>query len=53
MLEVLHRLVEQLVADKPLYRCGHCGFDGKTLHWQCPSCKQWSSVKPIQGIEGV
>jgi len=53
VLEVLHRLVAQLVADKPLYRCGHCGFDGKTLHWQCPSCKQWSSVKPIQGIEGV
>jgi lipopolysaccharide biosynthesis regulator YciM len=53
ILEVLHRLVAQLVTDKPLYRCGHCGFEGKTLHWQCPSCKLWSSVKPIQGIEGV
>jgi lipopolysaccharide biosynthesis regulator YciM len=53
ILEVLHRLVAQLVSDKPLYRCGHCGFEGKKLHWHCPSCKQWSSVKPIQGIEGV
>ena len=53
VLEVLHRLVAQLVADKPLYRCGHCGFEGKTLHWQCPGCKQWSSVKPIHGIEGL
>lgn len=53
ILEVLHRLVAQMVAQKPLYRCDHCGFEGKTLHWQCPSCKQWSSVKPIQGIEGV
>jgi lipopolysaccharide biosynthesis regulator YciM len=53
ILEVLHRLVAQMVADKPFYRCGHCGFEGKTLHWQCPSCKHWSSVKPIQGIEGV
>ncbi len=53
VLDMLHRLVAQFVADKPLYRCGHCGFEGRTLHWQCPSCKQWSSVKPIQGIEGV
>jgi len=53
ILEVLHHLVAKLVTGKPLYRCGHCGFEGKTLHWQCPSCKQWSSVKPIQGIEGV
>ena len=53
VLEVLHRLVAELVADKPLYRCGHCGFEGRTLHWQCPGCRQWSSVKPIHGIEGV
>ena len=53
ILDVLHRLVAQLVSEKPLYRCRHCGFEGRTLHWHCPSCKQWSSVKPIQGIEGL
>lgn len=51
-LSVIRSLIEKLVKNKPIYRCGVCGFAGKSLHWQCPSCRQWSSVKPIQGIEG-
>ena len=53
ILAVLHRMVAELIDSKPLYRCGHCGFEGRSLHWHCPSCRQWSSVKPIIGIEGV
>jgi lipopolysaccharide biosynthesis regulator YciM len=30
------------------YTCKQCGFSGKTLHWQCPGCKQWSTVKPTE-----
>ncbi len=51
-LLMLKSLVEQLVEKKPIYRCGQCGFSTRLLHWQCPSCRLWSSVKPIQGIEG-
>lgn len=51
-LFLLQKLTEQLIKDKPVYRCGNCGFSGKVLHWQCPSCKQWSMVKPIHGLEG-
>ena len=51
-LEVLNELAARLLADKPAYKCCHCGFTGKSLHWQCPSCKNWSSVRPIQGVEG-
>lgn len=51
-LQILRDLVEQLLANKPIYKCSHCGFAGKSLHWQCPSCKEWNRVKPIQGIEG-
>lgn len=29
------------------YRCHHCGFMSHTLHWQCPSCSEWSSIKPV------
>ena len=29
------------------YRCGHCGFQARRLHWQCPSCKNWGSIKPL------
>lgn len=51
-LQILRDLVEQLLSNKPIYKCSHCGFAGKSLHWQCPSCKEWNSVKPIHGIEG-
>lgn len=51
-LTVLRGLTGQLEQSKPVYQCNHCGFAGRTLHWQCPSCKQWSSTRPIQGLEG-
>lgn len=51
-LGLLQAFTQRLIEDKPVYRCGKCGFDGKTLHWQCPTCKTWGSIKPIHGIEG-
>lgn len=52
-LELLYKITAKLLEDKPFYRCGKCGFSGKHLHWQCPSCRKWSTVKPIIGFEGV
>ncbi len=49
---IIKDILEKLLAAKPIYQCNHCGFSSKTLHWQCPSCKQWNTVKPIHGIEG-
>lgn len=51
-LFILRDLISKLLAEKPVYKCSHCGFTGKSLHWQCPSCKFWNTVKPIQGVEG-
>jgi lipopolysaccharide biosynthesis regulator YciM len=51
-MEDLRSVTVRLVEDKPLYRCKHCGFTGKSLHWQCPGCKTWGSVKPMKGIDG-
>jgi len=51
-LKVLRGLTGQLELSKPVYRCNSCGFSGKTLSWQCPSCKAWGTTKPIQGLEG-
>lgn len=47
-LELLQELLQKLSANKPLYRCQACGFSGRTLQWQCPSCKRWDVIKPIQ-----
>jgi lipopolysaccharide assembly protein B len=40
------RLLDKLSQAQALYRCRECGFSGKHLYWQCPSCKKWSTVKP-------
>lgn len=52
-LELLYSITTKLLEGKPSYRCSKCGFSGKHLHWQCPSCRTWSRVKPILGFEGV
>lgn len=51
-LTILNDLATKLLEGKAVYECHRCGFAGKQLHWQCPSCKSWNSVKPIQGVVG-
>lgn len=51
-LVLLDGIVGELIKRKPRYACYNCGFQGRIIHWQCPSCKEWSSTKPIQGLEG-
>ncbi|MEW6647211.1 MAG: lipopolysaccharide assembly protein LapB [Pseudomonadota bacterium] len=51
-LLVLKDLTDKLLESKPVYCCSQCGYSGKNLSWQCPSCKQWNTIKPIHGIEG-
>ena len=48
-LDLLQVLVERLIAERPLYRCSHCGFAGQQLHWFCPGCKHWGTMKTIRG----
>jgi len=50
-LTILKDLIDNLLKDKPVYECQECGFHGKSMHWQCPGCKLWNTVKPIKGIE--
>jgi lipopolysaccharide biosynthesis regulator YciM len=51
-LHILKDITSELVDRYPVYKCDNCGFTGKTLHWQCPTCRKWNSTKPIRGIEG-
>lgn len=34
-------LLQQIHGEGYRYRCVECGYSGKTLYWQCPSCRQW------------
>ncbi len=49
-LHLLRGLLEKLLEENPQYKCSNCGFNAKTMHWQCPSCNKWSSIQPVQAI---
>lgn len=51
-LAMLKGLVDKQISVKPSYRCSRCGFSTRVIFWQCPSCKQWASIKPIRGLDG-
>lgn len=51
-LEMLKALVAEQIKAKPSHRCGHCGFSSRSLFWQCPSCKQWGTIRPVRGLDG-
>jgi lipopolysaccharide biosynthesis regulator YciM len=46
-LALVHRFSKSLLNREPVYRCRNCGFPSHSLMWQCPSCHEWGSCKPI------
>ena len=52
MLPTLRSVAERLVERRHAYQCAKCGFAAKTLHWQCPGCRSWSSIKPVGELDG-
>ena len=50
--EAMKGLLAQLINDRPVYQCRHCGFAARSLHWQCPGCKHWNTVRPVRGVAG-
>jgi len=51
-LGTIKELTARLLATRTVYRCQQCGFDAKLMHWQCPGCKNWMTIKPLHGVEG-
>ena len=49
-MQILGDLIKKLSTLKSSYKCQSCGFEAKAMHWHCPSCKRWNSVKPLQDI---
>jgi len=35
--------------DKKIeFVCSQCGYESHAIQWNCPSCRHWSSMKPVQ-----
>ena len=52
-LQGLVKLTDALEDNSSLYSCAHCGFAGKILHWQCPGCRRWDTLRPVNGVQGI
>ncbi len=48
---ILHEQISKLMEKRPAYQCKQCGLEVKTLHWQCPGCSSWNSIKPVLGLD--
>jgi len=44
-LKLLKQVLHQCASNKLNYHCRHCGFESKTLFWQCPSCLSWDTIR--------
>lgn len=52
--EALDRVVtglRMLALSNARYRCGNCGYGTQRFIWQCPSCKLWETVRPVQRFQ--
>lgn len=47
-LMLLKGIIEELRTQHLGYACDQCGFKGKSLHWLCPSCNRWNTIKPVR-----
>ena len=39
--------IEKIIHQRSSYRCTHCGFRAQRLHWYCPGCKHWGTIKDL------
>lgn len=49
-LLLLKGFIHDLLGGLLPYQCDHCGFSGSSLYWQCPGCRKWGCVRPIEGM---
>ncbi|VAX06962.1 Lipopolysaccharide assembly protein LapB [hydrothermal vent metagenome] len=50
-LSILYTQISLILEERPAYKCKQCGLAVKMLHWHCPGCKSWDSIKPVLGLE--
>lgn len=47
ILSKLREFSTKLMSSQAMYRCERCGFSGKEIHWRCPGCNHWETIKPV------
>jgi len=47
-LGTLAESLKKSLQSRPRYACGSCGLQPSMLFWQCPRCKRWETVAPVE-----
>lgn len=50
LLNGLRAAMRRYMEKRPGYHCQHCGFTPSLLFWQCPRCKQWTTIVPLDEL---
>jgi lipopolysaccharide biosynthesis regulator YciM len=50
-LSRIRETLKRMVGAKPRYICAQCGYASLILHWQCPGCRSWETMKPETRIK--
>lgn len=53
ILTLVSRVLDEISLEQESYKCSSCGFTSGQLHWLCPSCKSWQSIKPVIEYEST
>ena len=43
----LSTFLKALQDKKIEFVCSRCGYESHAIQWQCPSCRNWASMKPV------
>ncbi len=47
-LQTLCESLKKSLQTRPRYACTACGLQPSLLFWQCPKCKRWETVVPLE-----
>jgi len=48
--EDLRKRLDRSIKNRPRYVCTDCGLKPSLMFWQCPSCKHWATVMPVEEV---
>lgn len=52
-LALVQSVLQSVTSREASHRCSTCGFKATQLHWLCPQCKCWETIKPFQVGKGA
>ncbi len=50
---ILDNVLANTIDNNTGYVCKRCGFSGRSMHWHCPGCKGWTTIKPVDETQSV